>query len=329
MENHIYEKAKSKSQQRLMGMVHSYQKGDLDLKDLSASMANKIKNIADGKKGKKGKKGKGISKKDAKDFASTKHKNLPEKVKESFDAFNEEFKYAQTDNFKEAKSIEEIAEIHKFDLGKLQKFLEVGIKIEREHVKNDQFAERIALQHLEELPLYYHKTLGVPAMERRLEELEKIYEEEFTNEGVLDYFNKENKQKRKDVKIEKAIKNINELIRKFNNTLNFLQSKKGSSDDLWDYIEYFIEVHSDLSRSLDKYFRLFSVEELSNDEVRLDEYETLFNKVDNAVNNIKTFRFKMSGWAIGFTDPRETIRDNVKIIEKHRDRIRKIKFDRD
>jgi len=175
MEKSLYEKAKSKSQQRLFGLVHSYKKGDLDLKDLSPSLASKIISIADGKKTKSGKKGKGISKKDVKDFASTKHKGLPEKVKESFEEFNEEFKYAQTDNFKEAKSIEEIAEIHNFDLGKLKTYLDIGIKIEREHTKNDKFAERIALQHLEELPLYYHNKLGLPEMERRLDKLKQMY----------------------------------------------------------------------------------------------------------------------------------------------------------
>jgi len=78
--------AVSKSQQRLMGMVHAYKKGDLDLKDLSPSLSKKIKSIADGAKRKTGDKRtktKGISNKDAKHFASTKHKGLPEKVKES------------------------------------------------------------------------------------------------------------------------------------------------------------------------------------------------------------------------------------------------------
>lgn len=56
--------AKSKSQQRLFGMVHAYQKGEL--KDAP----EKIKDVADS-----------ISEKDAKDFAETKHKKLPNKVK--------------------------------------------------------------------------------------------------------------------------------------------------------------------------------------------------------------------------------------------------------
>lgn len=59
--------AQSKSQQRLFGMVHAYQKSG-DLPD-DPTLAKKIKDIA-----------KGITKKDAKDFASTEHKGLPNKV---------------------------------------------------------------------------------------------------------------------------------------------------------------------------------------------------------------------------------------------------------
>ena len=58
--------AKSKAQQRFMGMVHSHNKGDM--KDAPAS----VKKAA-----------KGMTKKSAKDFASTKHKGKPEHVAES------------------------------------------------------------------------------------------------------------------------------------------------------------------------------------------------------------------------------------------------------
>jgi len=58
----IQEKALSKSQQRLFGMVHAYQKGKL--KD----PPDEVKKIA-----------KSIKKSDAKDFAQTKHKGLPER----------------------------------------------------------------------------------------------------------------------------------------------------------------------------------------------------------------------------------------------------------
>ena len=56
--------SKSKAQQRLMGMVHAYQAGKLD--DASPS----IRKIANS-----------MSPKDAKDFAKTKHKGLPNKVR--------------------------------------------------------------------------------------------------------------------------------------------------------------------------------------------------------------------------------------------------------
>lgn len=82
----LNERANSKTQQRLMGMVHAYQNGDIDLDKLPKSLSDKIKGIADGvrkKTGDKRKHTKGISKNAAKDYASTKHKGLPEKIEET------------------------------------------------------------------------------------------------------------------------------------------------------------------------------------------------------------------------------------------------------
>ena len=58
--------AKSKAQQKFMGMVHALQKGEIKPSDVSS----KVKKTA-----------KSMKKKDADDFASTKHKGLPNKVK--------------------------------------------------------------------------------------------------------------------------------------------------------------------------------------------------------------------------------------------------------
>jgi hypothetical protein len=63
----LNEKAASKQQQKFMGMVHAMQKGE------------KVKGASSELK----KAAKGMSKKDARDFASTKHKDLPNKVTES------------------------------------------------------------------------------------------------------------------------------------------------------------------------------------------------------------------------------------------------------
>ena len=62
----LSEKAKSKSQQRFFGMVDAYKKGELD----DASPA--VKKAADG-----------MTSKEVKDFAKTKHKGLPNHVDES------------------------------------------------------------------------------------------------------------------------------------------------------------------------------------------------------------------------------------------------------
>ena len=58
--------AKSVAQQRFMGMVHALQKGDIK----PSKVSGKVKDVA-----------KSMKKKDTKDFASTKHKNKPYKVK--------------------------------------------------------------------------------------------------------------------------------------------------------------------------------------------------------------------------------------------------------
>lgn len=58
------EEAKSKSQQRLMGMVRAAQKGEMD------NPSEQVKKLA-----------RTMKKKDVKDFASTKHDDLPEKKK--------------------------------------------------------------------------------------------------------------------------------------------------------------------------------------------------------------------------------------------------------
>ena len=66
--------AVSKAQQRFMGMVHAVKKGEM------AAPSPEVAQAAASMK-----------KKDAKDFASTKHKGLPEKKKKSLKEFLESY----------------------------------------------------------------------------------------------------------------------------------------------------------------------------------------------------------------------------------------------
>lgn len=63
--------SKSKSQQRLMGVAYAVKSGDMQLSDVDADYRDKVKDLVDG-----------MSLKDLKDFAETKHDGLPE-VKEN------------------------------------------------------------------------------------------------------------------------------------------------------------------------------------------------------------------------------------------------------
>lgn len=60
--------AASKAQQQLMGMAYALKSGEMDLKDVS----QEVKDLADS-----------MTLKQLKDFANTKHKGLPDKVKEN------------------------------------------------------------------------------------------------------------------------------------------------------------------------------------------------------------------------------------------------------
>ena len=67
--------SKSKAQQRFMGLVHAFNKGDVK----GSEVSKKVKDVA-----------KGMKKSDVKKYASTKHKGKPEKVKkEAIDKLRE------------------------------------------------------------------------------------------------------------------------------------------------------------------------------------------------------------------------------------------------
>lgn len=78
--------AKSKSQQRLMGLAYAYKSGEIKAKDLNPKYADKVKELA-----------KSMTQKQLKDFAKTKHKKLPEKVEETLLKFGEFNKLFEND----------------------------------------------------------------------------------------------------------------------------------------------------------------------------------------------------------------------------------------
>lgn len=63
----------SKSQQRLMGMAYAVKSGDMEISDIDPAYRDKVKSLSDG-----------MTKKDLKKYAATKHDDLPETVDEAF-----------------------------------------------------------------------------------------------------------------------------------------------------------------------------------------------------------------------------------------------------
>jgi len=250
MENHLNEKAVSKSQQRLFGMVTAYKNGKLDLDSLDKLLAKKIKSIADGERKKTGDKRKftkGMDNDEIKKIAKTKHDKIPEKVEESkidrmersisvntqnqkkvieqlinktdytkeelnsltlseledlyltidiksmkeqnilkyFDFINEAEQNLEGGKA-EGKTLEDIAKKHNVPVDYFYKILEDAIRIEMEHTTERSLAEQIVKDHLTEHPLYYNKEHGLPAMEEKLEEIDKVEVDEIVSSQIED-----------------------------------------------------------------------------------------------------------------------------------------------
>jgi len=92
--------AQSKAQQRFMGMVHATQKGDME------SPSPEVAKAADS-----------MSDKDAKDFASTSHKGLPDKIKEIIISELRSIRAIQTDYAKVIDAMEKHLDLYKKSKG--------------------------------------------------------------------------------------------------------------------------------------------------------------------------------------------------------------------
>ena len=71
------------------------------------------------------------------------------------------------EELKSHKSVESIAKKHRMDPSDIQKQLEMGIKIEHEHVTDKDTATDIALQHLDEIPDYYTRLKKMEASAKK------------------------------------------------------------------------------------------------------------------------------------------------------------------
>jgi len=85
----------------------------------------------------------------------TKASDYIDTVADYIDSGESETKDEVKEELKPHKSVESVAKKHRMDPSDIQKQLEMGIKIEHEHVTDKDTAIDIALQHLDEIPDYY------------------------------------------------------------------------------------------------------------------------------------------------------------------------------
>ena len=139
------------------------------------------------------------------------------------------------------------------------------------------------------------------------------------NEGIFNYFSKEEKEKRAKSKKSKYISDIEDKILDFNVYLKLLDEHKNSRD-AFDYIERFIDSYVNLARALDKYYN----NSVKNNNENIEEYQDICYKVIRTINQVTKLKFKLSGWSIGY-DPQQIMNDAREKIYKHEERIRNIK----
>jgi uncharacterized protein DUF5661 len=212
----INEKAKSKSQQRLFGMVTAYKDGKLDLEELPDSLAKKIKDIANGKRKKTGdkrKKTKGISKTKAKDYASTKHKGLPETIDE-----NNEF---DRENY-----IDLICDSSRFSKDRLDKMSDEELKDLYKTLEVDDFDDQ--KNGAKEFNIYEDKEefnreecidLIYSSSTFEIDELEEMTDNELkklTKSLEIDSFNKELEDEKLNIYEDKSILKFDDFVNESN-----------------------------------------------------------------------------------------------------------------
>ncbi len=89
---------------------------------------------------------------------------------------------------KSHKTVESIARKHRLDVSFVRNQLKMGIKVEREHTKDNELATDIALQHLDEIPDYYTR---LKKMETDAKKHHKKFKD--VNEGILHKWFKDSK----------------------------------------------------------------------------------------------------------------------------------------
>ena len=113
----------------------------------------------------------------------TKASDYIDTVADYIDSGESETEEEVKEELKSHKSVESIAKKHRMDLSDIQKQLEMGIKIEHEHVTDKDTATDIALQHLDEIPDYYTR---LKKMEAGAKKEHKKFKDVIEDTEILD-----------------------------------------------------------------------------------------------------------------------------------------------
>ncbi len=214
----------------------------------------------------------------------------------------------ETKNFKEEfkkhKSVEKIAKKHKVSPSIIEKQLEMGIKVEKEHTTSNQLAKEIDLQHLDEIPDYYSKLRKVEKVQEMIStsaQTGRTFRSISSKEDQQDLEKERAKKKKeKQEKYKKSLESLRDQTRE--KGIRFYD-KKGSGyikdgqkqyDESVEMLDANGNVFAhviDIIRGSDYKFKSFTqsinedaVEELENRLKKLDN--TSYDSIDKLMHNI-------------------------------------------
>jgi transcriptional regulator of heat shock response len=139
------------------------------------------------------------------------------KKKDEIDSLiGDSFEKLFIEQLKPFKTPEQIAKKHDVPVSKIKNQLKKGIKVEKEHTKDEEIASVIASQHLDELPDYYDRLAKV--------ETKPVKEEKLVSEGLL---NNSSQEKTKDplTPLDQNFATLEDLQKHYKLFLNRIQQQ--------------------------------------------------------------------------------------------------------
>lgn len=202
----------------------------------------------------------------------------------------------------QGKTIEDIADMHNIPVEYLKKIMPSAIEIELEHTDDPEIAARIALDHLAETPIYYDDKIGLPEMEKELEDIDDDEIIDIINKKIRKFQDIDDDVDDEDEEIEESVNNdiegkteqekiidkkIKNLVKKFNDYKEEAEEESGEEAEEENIVDNIQETHEEEKEEGDKKISIRYFENFNDDVIlpkEIKESTSLFQSLSDYVN---------------------------------------------